>query len=358
MEKSRVLNSHGAALVVVLLAIAVLLPPTLVLATLALKWQRQSLDYRDTISERQEAPEARVALIHGLGPIVLGAGEYNPLFGEVTMGSDDVAGALAEALEDPDIDAIVLRVDSPGGSYLASDVIWREVARAAELSVPLIVSLGDIAASGGYFVAAPAAAIVAQPGSITGSIGVAGGKFALEGLWQKLQVRWDGVSLGENAELWSGNRPFDAAGWERLEQSLDRTYEDFTAKVAKGRGLTDEALDEAARGRVWSGLDARDHGLIDRFGGYREAFALVREKLDLPPDAALEIRHLPEPLEPWEALLADLSGGGFASRLRQAAQLAEMLAAFDRNSGGLLTHLREGSTRQPSLRTRLPRPFE
>ena len=257
--------------------------------------------------------EATVALIYGLGPVVLGEGQNDPVFGTVSLGSRDVSLAIAEALEDPDVDAILLRVDSPGGSYVASDAVWRQVNRAREMEVPVVVSMGNIAASGGYFLSAPAGHIIAQAGTVTGSVGVVGGKIVLEELWSKLSISWDGVAAGRRATLWSSNRGFDEEEWRVLERSLDETYADFTSKVAAGRNLSPEAVENAAKGQVWSGTDAVAMGLVDRLGGYHEAQEIIRESLGLEPDAALAFAPFPEPRDPWRAVLESLFSGRFAS---------------------------------------------
>ena len=235
-------------------------------------------DYIERRDRGAEDGEDRpvIARIHGLGPVMLARSENDPPFGEVVMGSDTVAGAIADAIDDESVEAIVFRIDSPGGSYVASDTIWREVRRARDLNKPVIVSMGNVAASGGYFVAAPAAKIVAQPGTVTGSIGVVAGKFVLNGLWNDLDVTWDGVQAGGNAGIWSANKPFSPNEWTKLQAFLDMVYGDFTAKVAEGRDLTEEQTRAAAQGQVWTGSDALERGLVDSLGGYSQALALAR----------------------------------------------------------------------------------
>jgi protease-4 len=308
-------------------------------------------DYYGSLAEDEdEASAPLVALIHGQGPIVLGEGQNDPVFGSISLGSDDVASAIAEALEDPEVSAIIVRVDSPGGSYVASDAIWREVWRARELDVPVVVSMGNIAASGGYFLAAPAAGIVAQPGTVTGSIGVVGGKIVLRELWEKLDISWDGVAAGRNSKIWSANQPFDEAGWRHLNRSLDETYADFTAKVADGRGLAADRVEAAAGGQVWSGADAMELGLVDRLGGYREAIALTKERIGLEPDEAIALTPFPEPREPWRAMFQDLMSGDISSSggTSLAASLARAVRVLTA-MGGLIEVL-SGDTRPEALR--------
>lgn len=269
------------------------------------------------------APGPTVALIYGLGPVVLGGSE-DGVFQEGIMSSDTIAEAIASAVEDPEIAAIVLRIDSPGGSYVASDVIWREVKLAREAGKPLIVSMSNVAASGGYFVAAPAEKIVAQPGTITGSIGVVSGKFVLRGLWDKLGINWDGVEAGQAAGYWSMNRDFSPEEWARLQDSLDRVYADFTGKVADGRGLAAEKVAAVAKGQVWTGEDARARGLVDELGGLEKALALAAEAAGAPGERP-KIKVLPEPRDPFQALIEDLLAGQV-----QAAQARGLLRQLTR----------------------------
>ncbi len=266
----------------------------------------------DEFARRRDADESAgdtVALIYGLGPVVLDAGENDPVFGRLTMGADTVTAALRAALEDPEVKAIVFRIDSPGGSYVASDTIWHEVRRAREKGVPVIVSMGGVAASGGYFVAAPAHSIVAQPGTITGSIGVVTGKIVLAGLWDRLGINWDGVKAGARADTWSANRDFTAAEWRQVEATLDRVYEDFTRKVAEGRDLPLDKVLSIAEGRVWTGADALNAGLVDALGGYRKAYALAREAAGLDPAAPIQVKVFPEARDPFQAFIEDTLGG-------------------------------------------------
>ncbi len=310
---------------------------------------------------RASAPEdekaTEVALVYGLGEITLADGEYDPVFGEVVMGAHAVANALSDAIDDPDIAAIVFRVDSPGGSYVASDTIWREVQRARDEGKPLIISMGDVAASGGYFVAAPAHRIVAQPGTVTGSIGIVAGKLALEGLWEKLSITWDGVKAGENADIWSGNSAFTPENWERLQTLLDRSYADFTDKVAAGRGLSPEAVQAAAKGQVWSGEDARGLGLVDALGGYRTALGLVRESIDLAADAPVAFRLFPEERDPFEVLLESVLAGEIRSPAlkslargyaRLAGALAPLVEALETLTGGPRVRTLQAPDLQPT----------
>jgi len=259
-----------------------------------------------TYLERAGRPHAKgetIALVFGVGGVQRGRNGYDPVFGEVTMGSDTVAGALRRAAEDTAVKAILFRVDSPGGSYVASDAIWRETVRARQAGKPVIVSMGNVAGSGGYFVAMAADKIVAQPGTITGSIGVLGGKMLTSGMWEKLGVSWDEVHSSDNARMFSGTHDYSPEEWARFQAWLDRVYEDFTGKVAEGRGLPLEKVQQIAKGRIWSGEDAKAIGLVDELGGYPVALRLAREAAGLAADAPIKLKVFPEPRTVLQALL-------------------------------------------------------
>jgi protease-4 len=273
---------------------------------------------------------ARIALVYGLGAVRLSTGRSEGIFGPAAMESSEVASAIRDAVDDPAIRAIIFRVDSPGGSYVASDTIWSEVQRARDLGKPVIVSMGELAASGGYFVSAPATKIVAQAGTITGSIGVAGGKVVFAGLWNTLRMNWDGVKAGANADMESPHRLFSNEGWARMEQSLDRVYADFTQKVAAGRNMPIEKVEAVAKGQVWSGSDARDRGLVDELGGYSVAIRLAREAAKIPADQQVSVEEYPPPGNPLEKLFEQAMASGQmrhveAQRLETLLRLADWL---------------------------------
>ncbi len=249
--------------------------------------------YRARIGKPAGRPS--LALIYGVGEVIRGRGADNPFLQRLTMGSETVGGAFRAAADDPSVRAIVFRVDSPGGSYVASDTIWREVARAREKKKPVIVSMGDVAGSGGYFVAIGADKIVAQPGTITGSIGVFAGKFVLAGLFDKLGVSFDEVHAGQNSLFWAPTRDFTPTERERFDAFLDRIYDDFTSKVASGRSLPKERVLEIARGRIWSGEDARALGLVDELGGLETAVRLAKRAAGIPAPEAVSFEIFPRP---------------------------------------------------------------
>ena len=240
--------------------------------------------------------EEAVALIYATGPIRRGRSGRGPLSGN-SMGSDTVSGALRSAVADRRVKAIVLRVNSPGGSYVASDTIWREVVRAGAAGKPVVVSMGDVAASGGYYIAIAADSIFAQPGTITGSIGVLSGKPVLGQALERAGVTSDTVSEGAHADMFTTSRPFRDDEWAMINSWLDRVYADFTGKVADGRGLTQEQVQEIARGRVWTGADAVGIGLVDRLGGLGDAVAEARAKAGLGAAAPVRLYPRSHPLD-------------------------------------------------------------
>jgi protease-4 len=237
-----------------------------------------------------------VALIYATGPIRRGRSGRGPL-ASGAMGADTMTAALRAAVADHRARAIVLRVNSPGGSYIASDSIWREVVRAREAGTPVVVSMGDVAASGGYFIAMAADTIVAEPGTITGSIGVIAGKPVLNGLLRRAGVSTDSVREGARADMFSTSHPFSEDEWGRVNTWLDRIYADFTGKVAAGRGMSADQVHDIARGRVWSGADAAANGLVDELGGLATAVALARQTASLPDAAPLRLYPRLRPLD-------------------------------------------------------------
>ncbi|GAA0947423.1 signal peptide peptidase SppA [Actinocorallia libanotica] len=270
-----------------------------------------------------------VALLHAGGMIKLGRSGRGPVPGQGgAVGSDTLCAAIRAAVRDPKIKAIVLRVNSPGGSYVASDAVWREVNLAREAGKPVVVSMGNLAASGGYFISMAADTIVAQPGTLTGSIGVYSGKPVVSELLERLGVSFGTAEFGRHAQINSTTRDFSDSEWERLDHSLDRIYADFTAKAARGRGMDLADLERLARGRVWTGADAVDNGLVDELGGLDRALDLARRKAGLPMNAP--VRSLPhvspldrfrpaESSEDRTAAVARFSGWGSLAGL--AAQL-------------------------------------
>ena len=244
------------------------------------------------IPGRKTKPTIAVVTLHG--PIVSGRGgpQLLPL-GNPSAGGDIIGAALREAAADDSVSAIVLRVDSPGGSVTGSETIWREVNRVRDSGKPVVVSMGAVAASGGYYVSMAADAIVANPGTITGSIGVVTGKLVARELKGRLGVGSDSVRTNPNADAWSVNAPFTAEQHAQVEAEADLFYTDFVERVAKGRRLTVEAVDAVARGRVWTGADAKEHGLVDELGGLRTAITSAKMLAGFDADADVRLVGYP-----------------------------------------------------------------
>ena len=250
----------------------------------------------DYIGNLPAAPKGtpRIAVIYGVGDVVLGKGDSNPLVGSLNMGSKTISDALHKAVDDPDIAGIVLRINSPGGSYVAADAIWREVKRAKEKGKPLVVSMGGVAASGGYFVAAPAAAIVAEPGTITGSIGVFGGKFLLKDLLSKIGVTVDGVSAGANALMESTVTDYTPDQWAQ-GGSRSRPY--LCRFPRQGRSGPEDEQGCGGGRRQGPGLEraeAKQNGLVDQLGGLMTAVDLLRPLAKIAPDAQVSVEPYPQ----------------------------------------------------------------
>jgi protease IV len=240
----------------------------------------------------RKKPTIAVVTLHG--PIVSGRGGPQLLpFGNSSAGGDTIAAALREAAANDEISAIVLRVDSPGGSVTGSETVWREVNRVRDGGTPVVASMGAVAASGGYYVSMSADAIVANPGTITGSIGVVTGKLVARELKDRLGVGSDSVRTNANADAWSINQPFTDEQRAHVEAEADLFYTDFVDRVAQGRKMTVEAVDKIARGRVWTGADAMERGLVDELGGLRTAIGRAKVLAGLEPDADVRVVGYP-----------------------------------------------------------------
>lgn len=235
-----------------------------------------------------------IAVVTLAGPIVSGRGgrTLSPL-GTSSAGGDTIAAALREAGANDDVSAIVLRVDSPGGSVTGSETIWREVVRLRDAGKPVVASMGAVAASGGYYVSMAADAIVANAGTLTGSIGVVTGKLVARDLKGRLGIGSDSVRTNANADAWSVNAPFTEEQHAHVEAEADLFYTDFVQRVADGRGMTVEDVDAVARGRVWTGADALDHGLVDELGGLRTAIDRAKVLAGFDADAEVKLVALP-----------------------------------------------------------------
>ncbi len=248
-----------------------------------------------------------IALVVASGAIVPGKSRETPFQGS-ELGSETVIAALREARTRTSVKAVVLRVDSPGGSADASDDIWQEVRRVRAVK-PVVVSMSDYAASGGYYIACGADVIVAQPATLTGSIGVFGGKLNILGLYRKLGLNIETVSRGRHAQMLSPFRDFTPEEAERYQVQLDDFYRVFLGRVAAGRGMTPAAVDSIAQGRVWSGAMAKRLGLVDELGGLDLAVEIARTRAKLDPEGSTILDVYPRPKRPYlQRWLGDLIG--------------------------------------------------
>jgi protease-4 len=255
-------------------------------------------------------PEATFALIYGAGAVTTGGGGRATRGPE--MGSDALVEAFDEASKDPAVRAIVFRIDSPGGSPLASDLIWRAVRRARDKGKPVIASLSDVAASGGYYVAAAADKIVAEPGTLTGSIGVFVIRPALGGALEKLGIHVEGLTRGRYADLLLASRPLTPETRARMKADVQQIYRQFVSRVSEGRGMDAEAVNEVGRGRVWTGAQAKERGLVDALGGLREAVLEAKAAAGLAPDADVVLVPYPAPKPLFEQVSEALQGAAVA----------------------------------------------
>ena len=260
----------------------------------------------------------RLAVVHVTGAIVHGRSAGG------TAGAATLMEAVRAAREDEDVEAIVVRINSPGGGAIASDLIWREIVLAGE-EKPVVASMSDLAASGGYYVAMPADVIVAQPGTLTGSIGVVGGKLALGGAFDKLGVAVEEVSAGRMAGINSIVNPYSDAGRERVQQIIDAFYEEFLARAAEGRGMTRDAVHAVGQGRVWTGRQARDLGLVDELGGMDAAVAAAKRLAGIEADREVTLVQYPRPRTFFETLSEGLeirAGGSLLDAILPGSRLA------------------------------------
>jgi len=262
-------------------------PPRLFLSRYA-----QTRERGPSLPGRKKDPA--VAVITVAGPIVGGRGGpgLSP-FGRSSAGGDTIAAALRQATADDDVKAVVLRVDSPGGSVTASETIWREVGRVRAAGKPVVASMGSVAASGGYYVAMAAEVVLANPATITGSIGVITGKLIARELKDRLGVGSESLRTNANADAWSVNSPFTAEQHEMVEAEADLFYDDFVRRVAEARKMSIEDVGIVARGRVWTGADAIERGLVDELGGLRTAVRRAKVLAGLDIDATIHLIAYP-----------------------------------------------------------------
>jgi protease-4 len=264
----------------------------------------------------ESGPE--IAVVEAEGAIVTGTGGGAPFGSSSNAYSDDVAEALYDAAKDDDIKAVVFRVSSPGGSDVASDQILAAIQAVQKAKKPVVVSMGTYAASGGYWVSSKADAIVAQPSTLTGSIGVFGGKFAIGPALERYGVNFEGVAVGgEFADAYTPERAFNQAERAEFSEVLDRIYQGFVTRVAEGRKLSVARVNEIARGRVWTGAQARELRLVDETGGFYQALATAKRLAKIDANAEVNLRRFPVQKSPFEAL-----GGMFGASAATVRTLA------------------------------------
>jgi len=285
-------------------------------------FEDEDITYLTTYSldhPKRKTTDHEVAVVFITGVIMPGESRFDNFQGKLA-GSETVVGQLQSVSEDDDIDAVILRIDSPGGSALASDLIWNEIRKVRELK-PVIVSMSGLAASGGYYVACLGDSIFAEPGTLTGSIGVYAGKLDRSGMYRKIGVNREFITRGRNALLFSDEGGFTAAQRDLFQNQMDGFYERFLEKVASGRGMTRDAVHEVAQGRVWTGAQGRERGLVDGLGGLRRSLDSTKWMLGIEPTDKVTIVTFGEELSLIERMMLKSlrEGGGFARILGTVA---------------------------------------
>ncbi|MEX0747835.1 MAG: signal peptide peptidase SppA, partial [Rhodothermales bacterium] len=256
-----------------------------------------------------------IAIVYAEGAIVSGESSQGSPFSGAVLGAETLAKAMREARENEDVKAVVLRINSPGGSASASDAMWREIKLTAEKK-PLVVSMGSLAASGGYWIATAGETIVADPLTITGSIGVFALLMDVSGLFEnKLGITFDGIRTSPYADIFSGVRPLSEAEQAMLGHFVDETYDDFVQRVAESRGIDPAQVDSIGQGRVWTGRDALDIGLVDTLGSLKNAVEIAARKAELG-DGPYRVRILPRPKTFFEQLSESLNAKATSAWMR------------------------------------------
>jgi protease-4 len=265
------------------------------------------------------SPVAQVALVYGAGTVVQGRSDRSQS-GTPRFASQTVSDAILEAAKDPSIDAIILRIDSPGGSALAAEQIWRAISRAREHGKPIVASFSDLAASGGYYVAVAADSIVSTAGALTGSIGVFALRPVLGGALEKLGVGIESMTRGRYADFLLAGEPLSEGARARLQAMVLDTYRIFVERVSAGRGLSEAEVDVIGQGRVWTGRQALEIGLVDEIGGLHTAVDHVRRALGLAENADVSLVPFPAPRSVGEEI-ADVLGSRMLSIARAAGPI-------------------------------------
>src|SRR5213080_367063 len=282
-------------------------------------------DYRQISQESLGLNKGeKIAVVYAAGDIVSGKSDFGGS-GETTIGSDSLVKTLDEARDDRGVKAIVLRIDSPGGSGLASDIIWRAIESVKEKK-PVVVSMSDVAASGGYYIACNANKIVAEPSTITGSIGVLAGKPVVKGLYDWLGITNEYVMRGQNAGMFRETEKFSDSERKKFEDLVKGTYYgEFLPKVANGRGKSTDEIDKIGQGRVWTGQQGKERGLVDEYGGLDQAIEIAKQLANIPEDKGVQRVIMPRPPSFLEQLMS--SGGADDSETRAAVKQREAIAA-------------------------------
>jgi protease-4 len=261
-------------------------------------------DYRKITQESLGLNKGeKIAVVYASGDIMSGSSQFGS-GGEETIGSDSLVRVLNEVRDDKSIKAVVLRIDSPGGSGLASDIIWRGI-ESLKAKKPVVVSMSDVAASGGYYISCNANKIVAQPSTITGSIGVVGGKPVVKGFYDWIGITNEYVMRGTNAGMFRETEKFSDSERAKFEEFLKSTYDDFTSKVAKGRGKDQTYIDSIGQGRVWTGQQGKEKGLVDEYGGLDKAIEVAKQLANIPASKGVQRIIRPIPPSFWEQLVSD-----------------------------------------------------
>jgi protease-4 len=293
-------------------------------------------DFEGQAEPSEKAPDGRVAIVYGNGVITTGESADGVFSDEANMGADTMRDTFEEVTADDEIDAIVFRVDSPGGSALASDLIWRATQQARS-EKPVIVSMSDVAGSGGYYVAAGANQIVADPGTLTGSIGVVLAKPNVSGLLEKLGVHTETVQRGDHAGLVSVTQSFGAAELQQIQASMEETYALFVDRVASGRSMSPDEVDAVGRGRVWTGEQARENGLIDQLGGLLTAIDEAKKAIGVDPSDKVEVIFYPRERGFIERIAEALATRMQNRMPRLWSRLSESMTLLKFPDGGILT---------------------
>ncbi|TAL35936.1 MAG: signal peptide peptidase SppA [Alphaproteobacteria bacterium] len=280
-------------------------------------------------------PKRKIALIYGVGEIV----PYKASHGTFDRGmaAEKVVEAFREAQKDKSVAAIVFRIDSPGGSPQASETVRRAMMDTRKTGIPIVMSMAGAAASGGYWIATGADKIVAEPATITGSIGVFGGKMVIAPLWEKLGVNWVGIQKGDRARMWSANTPFSEAEYAKFDALLGDTYESFLQRVMEGRKMTHDQASAIAEGRVWTGREAKARGLVDELGGLDAAIELAKKQAKIDAKEETSVQEFPEPQSVVEKFITMMTEGSlFVPDISAADVLRELESSSLASPRGML----------------------